>query len=176
MKKIALYIILSGILISFQSCTVKSNGHWKSQKTNLELHFDNKWELIIPNLDTESKTMVGVKDHTDNSSFVIKITDDVPKEQLSDEDYLDAIQEQMINASLENKLLVRDKIEFKEAEYNRLIFSMKTKFGKMIHTVYTHRNGSKVIGIQFSYPEGLIENPSKDLPYKIERILVDLKF
>lgn len=110
MKKIALYIILSGILISLQSCTTKSNGQWKSQKTNLE-----------------------------------------------------------------NKLLVRDKIEFKEAEYNRLIFSMKTKFGKMIHTVYTHRNSTKVIGIQFSYPEGLIENPSKDLPYKIERILVDLK-
>ena len=175
MKKTILYIILAFILISFQSCTTKSNGQWKSQKTNLELNFDNRWELIIPNLDTENKTLVGIKDNTDNSSLTVKITDDIPKEQLSDDYYFDAIQKQMINANPENKLLVRDKIEFKESEYNRFIFSMKTKFGKMIHTIYTDRNGNKVIGIQFSYPEGLIENPIDKVPTKIEKILIDLK-
>ncbi len=156
-------------------CTVKSNGKWKSEKTNLELTFNDKWELIIPNLDTDNKTLVGIKDNSDNSALTVKITDDVPKAQLSDEYYFEAIKEQMLNANSENELVTEDKIDFKGTEYHRLIFSMKTKFGEMTHTIYTHRNGEKLVGIQFTYPKNLTEKPIVKIPLKIEEILNGMK-
>jgi hypothetical protein len=141
----------------------------------LELNFNDNWELIIPVLDTDHKTLVGIKDNNDNSSLTIKITEDIPKEQLSDDTYFDAVQEQMLNANSENKLLTRDKMVFKKTKFNRMIFFMKTKFGEIIHTVYVHRNGEKIIGIQFSYPQNMILNPTEKVPTKIEKLLNDLK-
>lgn len=176
MKYTIRIIVLTFILVSFQMCAVKSNGQWKSQKNNLQLNFTNKWELIHPILDTDKKTLVGVKDNNDNSSFIIKITEDVSKELLSDDNYLDIVQEQMLSTNSENKLLIRDKIVFNKTEFNRMIFFMKTKFGKVIHTVYTHRNGDKIIGIQFSYPEALNENPIENTPAKIDTLLKGVKF
>ena len=175
MKNISRFSILVLVSISFQMCTLKSNEKWKSEKTNLELNFNDKWELILPNLDTDNKTLVGIKDNSDNSSLTVKITDDIPKEQLSNEYYFGAIKEQMLNANSENLLVAEDKIEFNGTEYHRLIFFMTTKFGEMTHTVYTHRNGKKVIGIQYTYPKNLIENPTEKIPLKIEEVLNGMK-
>ena len=52
---------------------------------------------------------------------------------------------------------------------------METDFGDKIHTVYTYRNGKKVIVINFSYPNNLVENPTKKIPLKIEEIINRIK-
>ena len=171
MKKITQILIWVIAFTSFQMCTVKSSGKWKSEKTNLELNFNDRWELIIPNLDTENKTIVGIKDNKDNSSFTVKITNDVPVEQVPDEYYFSAIKEQMLNANSKNELVIEDKIDFKGTIYHRMIFFMTTKFGDVTHTIYTHRNGEKVIGIQFTYPRELVKKPNEMIPSKIDKLL-----
>ncbi len=174
--KNTIYLLLGIIvLLGFQMCTVKSNGNWKSEKNNLELNFSDNWELIIPTLDTYKKTLVGIKDNNDNSSLTVKITDDVSKDQLTDEFYFDAIKEQMLNANSDNKFVIEGKVVFKGIEFHRLIFFMATKFEEMTHTIYTHRNGEKMIGIQFSYPKSLTENPTGSIPMKIEELLTGMK-
>jgi hypothetical protein len=81
----------------------------------------------------------------------------------------------MLNANSKNKLVTEDELEFKGNQYHRLIFFMTTKFGEMTHTVYTHRNGEKVFGIQFSYPKKLTKEPAEELPMKIEELLEGMK-
>ena len=171
MKKITRSFTALLILMSFQFCTVKSDGKWKSEKTNLELNFNDTWELIIPNIDIETQTLVGIKDNSDNSSFTVKITDDLPKDQVPDEYYFTAIREQMLMENPKNELVAEDTVELKGVEYHRMIFYMTTKFGEMTHTIYTHRNGEKVNGIQFTYPKSLVKSPTEIVPLKIEKLL-----
>ena len=175
MKNTFRFLMLIFASFCFQMCTVKPDGQWKSVNTNLELNFNDKWELIIPNIDTNNKTLVGIKDNLDDSSLTVKITEDVPKEQFSDALYFSNIIDQMLNVNSKNKLLLEDNIEFKKTEYHRMIFFMKTKYGEMIQTVYTCRNGEKAIGIQFTYPKNLTDNPAEVIPPKINKVLNEMK-
>lgn len=170
MKNRILIIILV-LNFSFVSCQNSNDRIWKSKVSDLELVFNNQWKLIKPFVDNNNKILVGLTDQTDHSSLTVKITKDLPKDQVSDELYFGAIKEQMLNANSKNELITEDIIEFKETQFQRLIFSMVTKFGEMTHTVYTHRNGEKVIGIQFTYPK----KPIEKIPPKIEKLLSVMK-
>jgi len=174
MKSRILIIILS-FNLSLASCQNSNDGIWKSKVSDLELVFNNQWKLIKPYVDSNEKVLVGLTDPTDHSSLTVKITEDLPKETVSDERYFGAIKEQMLNANSENQLVEENKIEFKGIEYHRLIFFMTTKFGEMTHTVYTHRNGEKAIGIQFTYPKNLTEKPTEKIPSKISKLLNEMK-
>lgn len=170
--KYTTYILIGIIiLLGFQKCTIKSTGKWKSEKNNIELYYGENWELIIPTIDFDQNTLVGIKDISDNSSFIVKITNDVSKKQISDKYYISAIREQMLNENPNNKFIDEDTINLKGIEFHRMIFFMSTKHGKITHTIYIHRNGKKMIGIQFTYPKYLTENPMKSIPSKIEDIL-----
>ena len=99
----------------------------------------------------------------------------MPKDRLSDLDYYDSIEQQMLNAHSSNTLLLKDNIVFKEREFKRMIFSMNTEFGEMIHSIYAHRDGQKITGIQFTYPRNLTDNPTKNVPTKMQVLLDGLK-
>ena len=175
--KTAQVLLLLLILISFQRCTVKSNGQWKSEITNLELNFNENWEIIKPDIDSEDEILIGIIDKRDNSSLTVKISEDVSKEILSDESYYNFTKMQMLSENNRNELITEDEIEFKGAKFHRMILLMKTKYGKMIHTVYIHRNEEKkkITGIQFSYPEKLVDNPIEIIPLKLKEILNNMK-
>ncbi|MFD2601107.1 hypothetical protein [Flavobacterium suzhouense] len=173
MKKIILlFLLLFNSIFSFSQNSEK--GIWKSSYSELRLKFDENWQLITPQLDSERKTMIALTDSKDHSSITVKITDDVPKEQLSDEAYNDAVKEQMLKADAENKFLVQEVIDFKEKKFTVQIFLMKTKFGDFALTCYTYRDGRKVKSIQLAYPRSLVSNPGKELPEKIKKVLSDM--
>jgi hypothetical protein len=172
-RTLILFVFLNSTL-SF--CQNSDKETWKSKVLKLELTFEsNQWEIITPFLDTENKIIIGLIDKTDHSSIVVKITQDVPKEQLSDEQYNIAIKEQMLQVNAENKLINDDKINFKGLIYKRLVFFMKTKYGDFVQTIYIHRNGEKIIGIQSSYPKNLVKKLNEGLPSKIEKVLKEMK-
>ena len=174
MKETLALILLAIALIAFQKCTIKSDVKWKSDKTNLELNYNKSWQLIVPYLDTDTKTHVGLIDKSDHASFIVTISGDVSQEVLSDDDYLSAVKEQMISANTRNRLLKQDKIGFKGKKYHRLIFYMQTKFGEMYSTTYIHRDGTQTTGIQFNYPCNFKESPIKTIPAKFQQLLTDL--
>jgi len=169
-------LILLPFFISCQMCTIKTDGTWYSDHTNLELIFDENWKLIVPYYDTEKNTMVGIKDNSDDSSFIVTIKNDVSKEQVSNELYFDFIKDKMINASPDNKLLYEEEIDFKEDKFQRLVFLMHTKYGEMIQNVYINRDGVKSLTVQFVYPALNYSNPPYNYPPKFELLLDNLKF
>ena len=171
MKTKTLIFFLFSIISFGQNLEINT---WKSKVSDLQVAFNSQWKIMPLFLDTDDKILIGLKDESDHSSIVIKITLDYSKEQLSDEQYFDAVKKQMLKANAENKLLFEDEIEFKKLKFKRLIFSMKTKFGRLIQTIYIHRNGKKMTGIQFAYPEKLKEKSIDKIPTKIEKVLSDL--
>lgn len=175
MKTTALIFLLF-LNCTFLFCQNAANTVWKSAYSDLQLTFDSHWQQINPHLDSENKTLFGIIDKTDHSSVVVKITRDVPKDQLSDEEYEEAVKVQMLKGNSENKLLIHDKIIFKGIQFNRQIFFMKIKYGQFVSTDYVYRNGTIMIGIQFSYPVSEVKKYENDIPAKIEKILSDMKF
>jgi hypothetical protein len=87
---IALLLLINSSLVSCQNSV---DGNWKSKVSDLELVFDDQWKLIQTNVDDQEKVLVGLVDQADHSSFTVKITRDVPKDQLSDELYFESIKE-----------------------------------------------------------------------------------
>ncbi|WP_417354075.1 hypothetical protein [Flavobacterium sp.] len=163
------------LLNSLLSCSKISDEIWQSANSNIQLKFDNNWELIKPFVDTEDKVLVGLTDRGDHSSIVVKFEDDVSKEVLSDENYMDAFKSQMLKANSGNKLLIQDEIVFKDRKFTRLVFFMNTKYGDFIVTNNISRDGIKFLSIQVSCPKDLIKTPGKDMPDKFDRILSDMK-
>ncbi len=125
----------------FSFCQNSENIVWKSDYSELQLKFDDNWQIIKPYVDSQKKNLFGIINKKDNSSVVVKITNDVRKEHLSDLVYEDAIKDQMLKGNNENKLLVHDKIDFKGLKFTRLTFLMKIKFGYFVSIGYTHRTG-----------------------------------
>ena len=164
-------ILLVIILVASHGyCQSAEKKAWKSSVSNVQLFFDSNWELITPYLDTPDKIIVALVDKNDRCGFVIKVTNDVSKKELSDDAYYGAIKEQMLEANNANKLLREDDYVLKKNIYRRLIFSMHTSFGKIYHTVFIRRNGIKMTGIQISYPTRLVNDPSQ-LPEKTKKLL-----
>ena len=147
----------------------------KSKVSKLELNFNSNWKFIEPHIDSEEKTLVGLTDPIDHSSITVKITEDLPKEQISDEYYFSVIKDQMLNANSNNKLVYENEIEFKGIKFHRFVFNMHTKFGELTQTLYIHRNGKKMTSIQFGCPKTLVDNSNEYMHTKIENILNDLK-
>lgn len=171
-KTLLLFILF---YYTFSFCQSTKDGIWKSKFSDAQLMYDSNWKLTTPYLDAENKILVGITDVNNHSSFMVRITPDVTKEQLSDKDYNNATIKQMLKANPETKLLVNDKIYFKGIKYNRMMFSLKGKFGDFISTSYIFRDGKKLKGIQFNYPASLVKDPLKQIPKKIEKVLFDLK-
>lgn len=169
--RVSKLIFLSIMLLVLLNCSDKSNNVWKSQTSELQLTFNQNWKLISPVLDTENKTIVGVTDNSDNASLVLKIVDDFPGNVLSTSDYSEVLKSQMLSANAKNKFHIEDEITFKEMIFQRMIFSMHTKFGELTMHVYTNRNGKKLTGIQMAFPPDKNLKNVTQLPSKMQELL-----
>ena len=157
MKNVIIIIFLT-LILSFVSCKKNNYSTWNSKYSDfeLELVFDNNWELKKP-IDNDDKVIVILSDPNDDSYVTVKIEGDFPKDILSDKAYFEDMKMHFLGLS-ENKLIKEDFINYKGEKYKRFVFLMETDFGDKIHTVYTYRNGKKVIVINFFLIKSQLEN------------------
>tara|TARA_B000000475_G_C15728694_1_gene337648 strand:+ start:22 stop:540 length:519 start_codon:yes stop_codon:yes gene_type:complete len=167
-------IYISIIISTFFSFTAFSNNDWKSKYSNIEIKYGDNWSLIPLQIDNNEKTIVGIIDNSDKSSIVIKLTADVPKEQLSDSTYLEAIKHQMLNQHSSNKILNSEKIQFKGKTYYSVSILMHTKHGQLIQKLYLNRDGKKIKSIQISFPSLDKTKSPVEIPAKITKVLQSL--
>ena len=148
---------------------------WKSNYCKFRLEYDSPWEIIDCFSDNHDKIMVGVVDKADNASLIVKITPDVSKNQVSDEQYYEALKKQMIGSNPRNQLLFEGELGFKGQKFKRFIFSTNIKYGDFVSNIYIYRGGDKFTSIQFSYPNNLIGDYIPPVPDKIQKILNDMQ-
>lgn len=145
-------LIITLILLFLSNYECKGQTFWTSKFHEFEIELDSLW-TVLPSIDTKEKMLFGVIDKTDGKSYIIKITKDVPTDQLSDEQYYQTIRELMLGANSENKLLEEKESEFHGEKYHEQIFIMNTpKWGVLKQNSYIRRTGQLLYSIQISFP------------------------
>ncbi len=119
---------------------------------DIVINYQNPWTKL-PGLDSKKQSLAGVIDYSNGTSYFIKVTQDVSKEKISDEDYFAYTRDMMLKENSKNKLLEEKEIEFHGEKYFRQIFLMYTKrWGLLKHYYSGRRSGDYYYGIQISFP------------------------
>ncbi len=139
---------------------------WKSNHRDLHFEYQTPWTLV-PALDITSQTLVGVIDNKDGKSYIIQFFDDVPKERLSNENYLNGIKQTMLQPNPKNKLILEDSVLFHEQKSYRQIYLMYTeKWGLLKQFNYVIRTGKELITVQILFPTKEL-GASNDIPSQL---------
>ena len=95
------HCLLVSLFFALTCCAQLGNkpANWKSVYREITFDYSDPWSLL-PTLDTKEKTLSGVIDNRDGKSYIIHITDDVSKGQLSDEVYFKGIEQTMLRAKI----------------------------------------------------------------------------
>ena len=129
-----------------------NQNSWSSKHHKLEVIYAEPWTKIAA-LDISKKTLFGLIDKADGKSYIIKITEDVSKDNLSDKEYYEATTEQMLAANEKNLLLEENDTVFHGLNFHQLVFAMYTeKWGVLKQHVLIRRENGVMAGFQLSYP------------------------
>jgi hypothetical protein len=125
---------------------------WESKERKISFQCYAPWTLL-PTLDTKTTTMTGVIDNSDGKSYIIHITDDVPKEKLSDESYFGGVRKTMLQANSKNRLIKEDSIPFHGQIFHRQAYFMHTdNWGLLKQISFVKRTGKEFYSIQVAFP------------------------
>lgn len=181
MKIKAERILLFALLLIVASCSnmdkldhkdkvSSSSQKWKSNFHSFKAEYDSPWELI-PSLSTKEKTVFGLIDKSDGKSYIVKITNDVSKDVLSDADYYEASKELMLNANNQNTLVDERDVKFHDEYFHRQVFVMHTdKWGVLLQHAFTRRTGELAYSVQISYPLKEGDSEKLELPKLITEL------
>jgi hypothetical protein len=171
MNKILIFLIFLGCGNKISNTSNSENSIWESQFNQIKIEYSNEWEIIKPLIDKTDKTVIGIIDKTDGKSYVIKVTQDVPQEKLSDEDYYEFTRKQMLESHPDNKLIGEKQKQVYNKSFNEMRFEMNTKqWGKLIQHVLIHRTGEKIIGLQISFPYTKELDSNGELPKQLQSL------
>ena len=144
-----LYLLLSLGACGQQNDSIKT---WHSEFRNIQFQYTSPW-VLVPALDIKTQTLIGVIDMKDGKSYIIRCFDDLPKEKLSDKNYLAGIKKTMLEPNPKNKLLSEDSVYFHNQISFRQVFLMYTdRWGLLKQINYLVRNGKDAITVQILYP------------------------
>jgi hypothetical protein len=152
-------LMLLYLLLSLGACGQRADSVkiWKSEFRNIQFQYTSPW-VLLPALDIKTQTLAGVIDMKDGKSYIIRCFDDLPKEKLSDKDYLAGIKKTMLEPNPKNKLLSEDSVFFHNQISFRQVFLMYTiRWGLIKQTNYLIRNGKDAITLQILYPTSEID-------------------
>ena len=181
-SKITLFLVI-GLLFSFighfgcysDDPRGGKTNEWRSKFYPIRVTIADHWKVIQPSKDSADGVTVGFIDDSDGCSMVIKVTQDVSKDLLSDETYFSAVRDQMVNHSPENELLDELETQFKNATYYRMRFAMWNKQfeGLFCQSLYVRRTGELSITCQVNHP--IQSKTELNLPAKLKELLRELK-
>ena len=158
---VILYLLLSLGACGQQNDSVKT---WQSEFREIQFQYTAPW-VLLPTLDIKNRTLVGVIDMKDGKSYIIQCFDDLPKEKLSDNEYLNGIKKTMLEPNPKNKLLSEDSVFFHNQVSYRQVFLMYTiKWGVLKQINYLIRNGKDAITLQILYPTTEIDATTQNIP------------
>ena len=101
-------------------------------------------------------------------SYIIKITNDLPKNQLTDEQFNKAIEEAMLNANDKNRLIIEKNIDFHGQVFHQQVYLMYTKqWGLLKQYANTLRTNEKMYSIQMSFPVDEINAENATIPQQL---------
>ena len=148
---------------------------WVSKHHPVHLYLPDGWTLIRPFLDSKTAVTVGIVNATTNQSLVIKVTQDVSDELVSDDLYRDAIIQQMVAAADGNKFIDESSVVFQGAPFNKMRFLMNhQKLNRLVcQNLFVRRTGEKSIACQVNYP--VKSDRDLDTPPEIDTLLERIK-
>ncbi len=157
------------VLFTFLACGQGKDNPitWKSKFRDLQFNFQHPWTLV-PVLDSAAHTFVGVIDMKDGKSYIIQFFDDVSKERLSDESYMNGIKQTMLQPNPKNKLITEDSVLFHEQKSHRQTYLMFTeKWGLLKQFNYVIRTGKELITVQMLYPTNEQDAVNDPIPLQL---------
>jgi len=172
-------IFLMICVVSLSGCadssTSSSPQQWSSAFHPVRIRYSSPWSLIRPTQDSQDKVLVGLIDNCDGKSIVIKVAEDVSRDDLSDASYFNAIKELLVSHNEGNKFVDETNEHFHGASYRRMRFIVNNeKWNHLFcQTAYARRTGEYAVTCQISYP---IDSESNvEFPAEIVRLLEQLQ-
>lgn len=161
------FIVLSGC-INKSSDRVSS---WVSRYHDIEISYKSPWSLMSPSIDTEEKTLLVIMDSKDGASYIIKATNDIYQDQLTNEEYYKYIENAMLNEDSRNKLLKDEDKYFHGRKFHHQIYLLYTKkWGVMKQHALVLRDDNKMYSVQISYPVKENDFNLNNEPKKIKQL------
>ena len=176
MKILLITLISLGIAACNQDA--KTQTTWSSKYRELSFTYGDPWQLL-PGLELPEKTLAGVIDKVDGTSYLFQIGDDVSKERLSDTKYYEGARNTMLAANSKNRLILEDDTIYHGMKVHRQVYILDAKrWGTISHITYIIRNGQEYLSVQISYPhnkESAIGKLPKNLALFDETVRLKIK-
>ena len=165
MKSYLLIILLFELSCSGQNH--KSLTKWESSIRALAFEYESPWS-ILPTLDTKEKTLTGVIDNRDGKSYIIQITPDASKEELSDVLYFENVKKTMLGANSRNELLEENDTTFHGMSAHSQVYLMYTKkWGLLKQVSFVIRTGVEFVSVQILFPVTKENSSTNSLPIQL---------
>lgn len=159
------------VLMLIGCSTNKKGTSWESEHSKVSFNYNDPW-TILPTMDTKDKTISGVIDMKDGRTYIIQVDVDIPKTELSDENFYIALKINNINANAKNKFIKEDDLPFHGETFHRQIFYIHNKkWGIQKQLNYGRRTGKKYYSVTMAFPSK--ENDTVDLFIPSELIEFD---
>jgi hypothetical protein len=140
--------------IGMAACSqnARTQKSWSSKYRELSFTYESPWQLL-PAMDLPEKTLAGVIDKADGTSYLIQIGDDVSKERLTDAEYYEGVRNIMLNDNSKNRLILEDDTIYHGVRAHRQVFVLEAKhWGTMSQVTYIIRSEKEYMSVQISYP------------------------
>lgn len=150
MKKLLIVLFSFSMVACTQSA--KTQTSWKSKHHDLSFTYGMPW-MLLPATESVEKTLTGVIDLTDGTSYIFQIGNDVSKERLGDSTYFAGIRKTMLAANPKNRLISEDDTIYHGMKAHRQLYVLEAKrWGTVSHISYIIRTGQEFLTVQISYP------------------------
>jgi hypothetical protein len=150
MKIILIALVSFGLAACSQSAQTQTT--WSSKHRKLSFTYTSPWQLL-PGMESQEKTLAGVIDKTDGTSYLLQIGDDVSKERLTDSEYYEGARNTMLAANSNNRLVLEDDTIYHGMKAHRQVYVLEAKrWGTISHVTYIIRNEQEYLSVQISYP------------------------
>ena len=147
-----LLIIVISFCVAVCSQSTKAQTSWSSKHRDLSFTYGSAWQLL-PGIESPEKTLAGVIDKTDGTSYLFQIGNDVSKDRLTDSEYFEGARNTMLAANSKNRLILEDDTIYHGMKAHRQVYVLEAKrWGTISHVTYIIRNGQEYLSVQISYP------------------------
>lgn len=145
------------------------NKEWKSNFHNVTISYSEPW-VSFEIQDMDSLLYFGIMDTTTGTSYIVKITRDLPFDQLSNQHYYGQVDYAMLVDNDQNRLLSKEDVTFKGEKYNKRGYLMiNDEYGNLKLENYVKRTGVYMYSIQVVYPF------DQEIPFELQKIIQDSK-
>jgi hypothetical protein len=132
----------------------KQTAAWSSSFHPFQITWGLPWVQLVGtnSADSETEMTQGFLNRQGRMSYLIRITPDVPQDQLPDEEYRSLLKEQQLSAHESCRLIDEGPGMLHGLLFHRIRIRSRGTFGEVCTYVYSRRDGQRSTTVHMAFP------------------------